>query len=356
MLVALRGAYMCRVAMTHSAVRELAFHDGLEGVLVSSAEDSRVKIWNVDAGACLWTVTVSLSAAIHRTVLGRDFCLLRGHIFFAAGGRFHRLDVRAAARRSTAATESHKRGQRGRGVGTSERKVEEAPRVDSRVDMDVVEVGEKFYRRHGAVSTLDSWASERMDLLAVGFDSGDVVLFHVTDVVEPMWRWTIERSAYRENPVVSVHISGTGSKVVACGKSSCAIVWSVKSGDMIRRLVPPRSWQLSKPPRSRIMAVGFVSQATSEGTHGGGDAGCWGHTAHCVTPGSWCSLRVAWSCLISGTALSRSQRWMWFLVPRQRLCGRQPQRHHSSGASRYIQTFSWLTHTTSLIACMHGSP
>lgn len=280
MLVALRGAYMCRVAMTHSAVRELAFHDGLEGVLVSSAEDSRVKIWNVDAGACLWTVTVSLSAAIHRTVLGRDFCLLRGHIFFAAGGRFHRLDVRAAARRSTAATESHKRGQRGRGVGTSERKVEEAPRVDSRMDMDVVEVGEKFYRRHGAVSTLDSWASERMDLLAVGFDSGDVVLFHVTDVVEPMWRWTIERSAYRENPVVSVHISGTGSKVVACGKSSCAIVWSVKSGDMIRRLVPPRSWQLSKPPRSRIMAVGFVSQATSDGTHGGGDAGCWG--THCT--------------------------------------------------------------------------
>ena len=51
-------------------------------------------------------------------------------------------------------------------MGTSERKVEEAPRVNSRMDMDVVEVGEKFYRRHGAVSKLDSWASERMDLLA----------------------------------------------------------------------------------------------------------------------------------------------------------------------------------------------
>ena len=106
-------------------------------------------------------------------------------------------------------------------------------------------VGEKCYRRHGAVSKLDSWASERMDLLAGGFDSGE--LFQVTDVVEPMWRWTIERSAYRENPVVSVHISGTSSKVVACGKSLRATVWSVKSGDMTRSLVPPRAWQLSKP-------------------------------------------------------------------------------------------------------------
>lgn len=290
----------CRVVSpVDRPVRTMRFHDTIFDVLVTSADDGRIKVWNVQEAVCLATVTaVKMPDRCFGRVrlTGADFALLSGAVVYVLAGSLRRLDVRARLRaKHKQRKQQARRAKRGGPQADEDAAADcaSASVADPPLPIGDISPSDVARRWGGVTCFCGATDPDGVDLLVVGYEHGRVLLLQLNAA----GTCTTVRSVFSlasawmpvGPPVRGVAISPTRSKVLGFGAAGGVHVWNAVTGDAVRVLAPPPTRHRDRKRASALHAW-FVGDrrcggAVLQSDGVGGSAGGGGFQA--VGEGEW---------------------------------------------------------------------